>query len=229
MSLKKKYRIEKISLQSAKMLLDKFHYLNMVGGCRYGINFGIFDNYTNALVGVSIFHTPSAKEIYKGCFGINTYNIDGVFELGRLCINPANFEKNITSFFLSGSIKLLRKYKQVKAILTYADNGHHLGFIYQATNFKYYGLTDKKKDFFIDNGNGTTTKLQRGKCKHLKGEWVDKNQKHRYLLIFDKQLHCIWTEMKYPKGEQIAPMNSSLQSQYSDVLMPIESIQQKLF
>lgn len=230
MSIINKYSIERIGRYTALQLLKEYHYIHEEGGnFRSGINFGLFENETNFLIGVCVFHTPSAKEIVKGCFGINSYSLDGFYELGRLCINPFFYEKNLTSFFLGNSIKLLRKIKKISAILTYADCGYHVGYIYQATNFKYYGLTDKKKDFFIINPDGTHTKLQRGKCRHLHGEWRDKNQKHRYLMIFDKNLKPIWENMPYPKGTQLSPFNYDIQSKKKQEYVPIERKQLKLF
>ena len=229
MGLKDRYFIEKICRETSKKLLDEYHYLHEEGNFRSGINFGLFDKETKHLIGVCVFHTVSAKEIAKGCFAIDTYNLEGFMELGRLCINPHKHEKNITSFFLSTSIKLLRKMKKVVALLTYADVGFHTGYIYQACNFKYYGLTDQKKDFFIINEDGSEKKLQRGKCKYLNGEWREKNQKHRYLIIYDKSLKTIWQEISYPKGKQKSPFNNEKSNKPNQEFIPIESAQLKLF
>jgi hypothetical protein len=207
MGLKEKYFIERITRYVAKKLLDQYHYLHEDGNYRSGYNYGLFDKEKRILVGVCVFHTVSAKEIAKGCFGIDGFKLEGFYELGRLCINPHNHEKNITSFFLSNSINIFRKQTKVSALLTYADTGHHIGYIYQACNFKYYGLTDQKNDFFVKQFNGTFKKLQRGKCRHLDGEWRPKNQKHRYLITYDKNLIPLWQEQSYPKGEQKAPFN----------------------
>ena len=114
MALKDNYFIEKISRTTAKKLLDEYHYLHETGNFRSGINFGLFDTEKKLLIGVIVFHTNSAKEGVKGCFAIDSYKLDGFYELGRLCMNPHRHEKNITSFFLSGSIKLLRKIKCIK-------------------------------------------------------------------------------------------------------------------
>lgn len=229
MALKDKYFIEKISRYTAKKLLDEYHYLHEEGNFRSGINFGLFENETKLLIGVCVFHTVSAKEIVKGCFAIQSYKLDGFMELGRLCMNPHKHEKNLTSFFLSGSIKLLRKIENVVALLTYADSDHHTGYIYQACNFKYYGLTSPKKDFFILQDDGSYKKLQRGKCKHLKGEWRDKSQKHRYLIIYDDKLKTIWQEQPYPKSEQKAPFNFQETDKPNQEFMPIETAQLKMF
>lgn len=228
MSLKDKYFIERISRYAAKKLLDEYHYLHENGNYRSGDNYGLFGKSTRLLIGVTVFHTVSAKGIAKGCFGVDGYKLEGFYELGRLCINPHYFEKNITSFFLSNSISIFRKQKKVKALLSYADNGHHVGYVYQACNFKYYGLTDPKNDFFVKQSGGTFKKLQRGKCKHLDGEWRPKNQKHRYLIIYDKTLKCLWQEQPYPKGEQNSPFNNQQSDKPILKFIPQES-QPKLF
>jgi hypothetical protein len=229
MALKDNYFIQRISRYTAKKLLDVYHYLHEEGNFRSGINYGLFDVKSNHLIGVIVFHSNSAKEGVKGCFGIDAYKLDGFFELGRLCINPHHYEKNITSFFLAGSIKLLRKTEKVVALLTYADSHYHKGYIYQACNFKYYGLTDQKKDFFIKQENGTFKKLQRGKCRHLDGEWRDKSRKHRYLIIYDNKLKTIWEEAPYPKGEQKSLFNNEYTNKPNQKFMPIETAQLKLF
>lgn len=224
-SLKNRFFIKKISRSTSKKLLDKYHYLHKEGNFRSGINFGLFEVETKLLIGVCVFHTVSAKEIVKGCFGINSYKLEGFMELGRLCMNPHKHEKNLTSFFLSGSINLLKKIQTVVALLTYADSEHHTGYIYQACNFKYYGLTDPKKDFFILQKDGTYKKLQRGKCKHLIGEWRDKSRKHRYLIIYDKKLKTIWEEQPYPKTEQKSPFNFNKTDKEEQIYLPPETAQ----
>lgn len=227
--LKNKYFIEKISRYTAKKLLDEYHYLHKEGNFRSGINFGLFERESRMLVGVCVFHTASVKELAKGCFAIQSYNLEGFFELGRLCINPHKHEKNLTSFFLSGSIKSFRKIENVVALLTYADSDFHTGYVYQACNFKYYGLTSPKKDFFILQDDGSYKKLQRGKCKFLIGEWRDRSQKHRYLIIYDKKLKTTWRELPYPKQEQKAPFNFEITEKPNQYFIPVETAQLKLF
>lgn len=226
--LKERYFIERISRIAAKKLLDQYHYLHEEGNYRSGFNYGLFNKDSRLLIGVCVFHTASVKEIVKGCFGIESNHMEGLFELGRLCINPHYHEKNITSFFLSRSISLFRKQIKVDALLTYADDGFHVGYIYQACNFKYYGLTEAKCDFFIKQPDGSYKKHQRGQMKHLEGEWRPRNQKHRYLIIYDKELKTVWQEQSYPKGEQKAPFNSEKSDKPIQNFIPQEG-QPRLF
>jgi hypothetical protein len=98
----------------------------------------------------------------------------------------------------------------VRCILSYADTDLHVGYIYQATNFKYYGLTSKKKDFWILKEDGSYEKFKKGKGKKIrgtKGEYRDRSRKHRYLMIYDKTLKCKWEEQPYPKGDNKGEYN----------------------
>ena len=112
---------------------------------------------------------------------------EGLYELSRLCIDPQiqKEEYNITSWFLSKCIKRFKKDADPRCILSYADASRHSGIIYRATNFKYYGLTDKKSDFWIKQSDGSFAKHSRGPIKGLEGEWRERSRKHRYMMIFD--------------------------------------------
>lgn len=206
--MKDRYHIIKVSKCAAKEVLDAYHYIHKNGGnFRSGYNYALIDSKTLSICGIAVFHTNSVKEVIKGCFGIDDFKMTGFYELGRLCMNPNTHEKNLTSFFLSNSIKMFRKEVEVKCILSYADSDYHLGYIYQACNFKYYGLTDAKKDFFFLLDNGEYKKHQRGKLKGCAGEWRYRPQKHRYLLVFDNTIKTNWVEQPYPKGQQKTEFN----------------------
>lgn len=42
--------------------------------------------------------------------------------------------------------------------------------------------------------------MWRGSVKGLDGEWRPRSRKHRYMIIYDKNLKCKWQEETYPKG-----------------------------
>jgi hypothetical protein len=124
----KDYNIKRISKKEAKGILDEYHYLSKQGfSFRLGFNYGLFFN--KSLIGVAIYHALSVPETAKGCFGLERNQQKGLYELGRLALNPSCYERNLTSWFLSRTIKLLRKDTEVKAILSYADNSLHNGYI----------------------------------------------------------------------------------------------------
>jgi hypothetical protein len=202
--MKSDFYIDKVTKKQSEELLLKYHYLKDISkGFKSGWNYGLFKKNEfsplniGGLQGVCIFTGLPVPEVAKGAFGLERNEQQGLFELSRLCIEPStqSREYNITSWFVSRSIRQFRKDTEVKAILSYADSDHHSGTIYRACNFKYYGFTDRKKDFYYSDG----TKHSRGKVKGSEGEWKERSRKHRYLMVFDKQLQdkLNWKEEKY--------------------------------
>ena len=202
--MKSDFYIDKVSKKQAEDLLLQYHYLkDLSKGFKSGYNYGLFKHNDfsplniGGVLGVCIFTGLPVPEIAKGAFELERHEQQGLFELSRLCIRPdtQSSEYNITSWFVSKAIRQLRRDTEVKAILSYADNDFHSGTIYRACNFKYYGLTDRKKDFYYSDG----TKHSRGKIKGEEGEWKDRSRKHRYLMVFDKELQkrLTWEEQSW--------------------------------
>tara|TARA_Y100000310_G_C20471684_1_gene710385 strand:+ start:58 stop:699 length:642 start_codon:yes stop_codon:yes gene_type:complete len=191
-----------ISKEEASTLLNPYHYLTKEAkGFRSGYNYGAYID--GELLAVCIFHNPSVPEMVKGCFGLERHEQEGIFELGRLVKDPNANETLILSQFVALAIKQLRKDTNVKAILSYADSRYHKGFIYQALNFTYYGMTAPKTDFWFEQEDGSFIKHVRGKVKGAKGEWRPRSRKYRYLITYDKALQCKWEEETYPKGNNV--------------------------
>ncbi len=202
--MKSDFYIDKVTKKQSEELLLQYHYLKDISkGFKSGYNYGLFKRNEFSLLnigglhGVCIFTGLPVPEVAKGAFGLERNEQQGLFELSRLCIEPStqSCEYNITSWFVSRAIRQFRKDTEVKAILSYADNDYHSGTIYRACNFKYYGLTDRKKDFYYSDG----TKHSRGKVKGAEGQWKERSRKHRYLMVFDKQLQkrLTWKEEKW--------------------------------
>lgn len=105
---------------------------------------------------------------------------------------------NATSYLLGNSIKLLKK-ENIKAVITLATSDRHVGSIYQVCNFKYYGLTNAKTDFFTEDGRVNP----RGVTKNVRGVWIPIPRKHRYAYILDKSLKCNYQEQEKPKCDDI--------------------------
>ena len=192
---KKDFTIKQVSKQEAGTILLKYHYLKDVSkGFKSGYNYGIFKN--DILLGVIIFTGFPVPELAKGMLGLERNEQQGLFELSRLCLEPEiqKDEHNLASWFVARAIKQLRKDTEVKVILSYADSDYHNGTVYKACNFKYYGLSAPKKDFWIEQPDGTFKKHSRVKTKGIKGEWRERSRKHRYLIVFDKKLNVRWEE-----------------------------------
>ena len=207
--MKSDFYIDKVGKEEIKELLYTHHYLKDESkDFKSGFNYGLFKRSEwecplriGNCLGACIFTGLPVPEIAVGAFGLERNQQEGIYELSRLCIHPdvQKEEHNITSWFVSRCIKRFRKDARVSCILSYADANHHLGTIYRACNFSYFGLTDKKSDFWIKQPNGSFIKHSRGSTKGVEGEWRERSRKHRYLMIFDKELKVLWKEEKYGK------------------------------
>jgi hypothetical protein len=194
MSIKDKYTVKSIdNFQCKEWLLYK-HYLKRVPSISYA--FGIFDD--KILLGVITFGMPPSPPLCIGVCG-EDYK-DYVLELNRLVINEG-LEKNILSYFIGESLRMLPK---PLIIVSYAekDFGHN-GYIYQATNFIYTGLSEKRTDVVSD--------LHGRHAWEMKKEdrvYIDRARKHRYVYFVGnkKQVAEMKKQLrykieKYPKGD----------------------------
>lgn len=194
---KDRYQVSECSLDVARELVSDYHYLGGKG-FRSSVCYGLHDNSTGRYIGVAVYHGVSAPETVVGAFGLRRDEQEGIWELGRLVLKPEFNGKNYGSYLVGRSLRILRREHYVRAVISYAAADKHLGYVYQATNWIYCGLTAKKKDFWV---NG---KIQeRGKTKGVDGIWVGRPQRHRYVLVFDKSLTLKWVEEKYPKGSTL--------------------------
>ena len=195
---KQNYTVDLITKANCVPLLQNYHYLsNISKGFKSGFNVGL--HYQNVLVGVCIFTGWPVPELVKGCYGLPRTDQEGFFELSRLVLHPdhQSSEHNLATWFVSRSIRKLKKSLNVRSILSYADEDFHNGTVYAASNFKYYGLTAAKSDFWIKQCDGSFKKHSRGKVKGLDGEWRPRTRKHRFLITYDKKLNWLWHEQKW--------------------------------
>lgn len=191
----------KITYKEAFNLVAQFHYL---GKTRFigQYAFGYFED--DELLATVVYSPLSVPETPVGAFGLPRGHYDYLVEMSRMVIHPDLNGKNLGSQLIGFSIRELKK-TGVKAVITYADSSRHIGAVYQAANFAYFGLSTAKKDFYLENGQ----KISRGKVKGLRGEWRNRPQKHRYVYLLDKTLKIIWKQQPYPKNNRSAVPNCS--------------------
>ena len=191
--------LKKINKVEAYKFIKEYHYL---ADAKFFSKFayGLFLKENNQIVGVTTFSNPQGAVTMKGWFSLTNQD-QTVLELSRLCVVPQLNGTNATSYLLGNSLKLLRK-EDIRAVITLADNSRHSGSIYQVCNFTYYGLSNKKSDFFLYKGDGTFKKNFRGKTNEAPGVWLPRTQKHRYAYILDKTLLCNYIEKPSPKKEE---------------------------
>ncbi len=202
MVAKSDYSIAPVSKAQCSDLLQAHHYLSAISrGFKSGVNLGLY--FRDKIVGVCIFTGWPVPELLKGCFGLKRDQQKGFWELSRLVLDPKHqcSEHNLASWFVSKSISALRSSSYVRCILSYADAGFHSGTVYAACNFKYYGLSSAKKDFWFKLPSGEFKKHSRGSVKGCDGEWRDRNRKHRFLIINDKSLTCKWVQQKWSNNQ----------------------------
>jgi len=193
------YDITRVSSAVCAEILNKYHYLKDISkGFKSGYNYGLMID--ELCVGVCIFTGFPVPELSTGMLGLSRDDQDGLFELSRLCLLPniqGEDNHNMASWFVARAIRQLRKDITVRVILSYADADFHSGTVYRACNFKYYGLSASKKDFWIGDDSSGYVKHVRGPMKGLSGEWRPRSRKHRFVMVFDKTLNVKWEEKDY--------------------------------
>ena len=139
--MKQNYSIKSVKNSECNEWFLKKHYARRLPNIYYA--FGLYDN-LNLLQGVCSFGRPMSHTLISGA--VNGLYQDNFLELNRLVINEG-LERNVLSFFVSGCLNRLPK---PSVVVSYADTsqGHH-GFIYQATNWIYTGLSAKFKDYAV--------------------------------------------------------------------------------
>lgn len=183
------FTIKEISKTEAYDFVRLYHYLK--DNKFFSVYaYGLFCE--EELVGCATYSNPQGISSLKGWFGVENQD-KSILELSRLCMLPSLNGTNATSYLLGNSMKMLKQYN-IRAVLTLADSNRHIGSIYQVCNFKYYGLTDKKTDFFCEDGRTNP----RGATKDLHGVWLPRTRKHRYCYILDKELKVLYEEQPHP-------------------------------
>lgn len=184
------FRLSEVSKATCRVFCEKYHYLGKKDFLGYKC-FGLFIG--DVVCGVASYATPAGVSTLKGWFGVDNGCKD-ILELTRLCMLPTLNGTNATSYLLANSMKELHRRYGVRAIITLADASRHVGSIYQVCNFKYYGLTDAKTDFYSVDGS----KNKWGTNKSRSGVWLPRTRKHRYAFIFDDDLKCLYPEADRP-------------------------------
>jgi hypothetical protein len=162
-----------------KLIIEK-HYLHRKCPCSFA--FGLFENTTKNIVGVVIYGTPSSAPLRKGICGNDEKN--NVIELVRLWVDD-NVPKNGESFLIGNTLKLIDK----EIVVSYADTQfEHIGYVYQATNWIYTGLSAKRTNWTIKGvDKHCQTIADKYTSKELKEKYgndfqlIERSRKHRYV------------------------------------------------
>lgn len=187
----------------------KRHYAGRIPSVSYA--FGLYQD--KSLIGVVSFGTPASSSLLKGIAGEE--NAKYVLELNRLIIEDTA-PKNSASFLVSRGLKQLPK---PSIVVSYADTAQgHVGYIYQATNAVYTGLSAKRTDWKIKGlehlHGATIADKSRGKdnrAQYMRDTYgddfylQDRPRKHRYIYFVgcpeSIRQALKYPVLPYPKGE----------------------------
>lgn len=209
--MKTKYYVKQVPSSWTRKMILKMHYAKRMPSV--SIAFGLFKKENDEMIGVCTFGGTAN-------YCLNNI-IDGypTLELNRLCLEEGVNEKNILSFFVSSCLKLL---DGPLILVSYADSAmSHCGYIYQATNWMYTGLSNCVPEF---EKNGRTYHARTFTSKYgtaardfvtgLGYNLVQTKPKHRYLYFIGSKSQIKdmkeklkqkpgWEEQPYPKNENI--------------------------
>lgn len=160
-----------------------------------------------ALKAVCTFGKPATPFLCTGVCG-KKYSAS-VYELNRLC--RVDGFKEPLSAFVGACLRRLRAMNWI--IISYSDTQmNHHGYIYQATNFLYTGMTKERTDMYTGGGGQSHNRHY----EHAIGKDYDirkvRSSKHRYVYFCtrDKRLKREWMKslnypiLPYPKGDNNA-------------------------
>lgn len=193
--------VRQIARVDCEHFILRIHYARRWPSISYA--YGLYDK--AELVGVATYGTPPSSPLRKGIAG--EHNMNRVLELNRLCLKYNR--KNEASYLVAQSLKKLPK---GSIVISFADTSqNHKGVVYQACNFRYFGLSAKRTDWKIrgkEHLHGHTVadefRGQTGRAKLMREKYGDdfylqpRPRKHRYIYITGgKPYKKLWNEIKY--------------------------------
>lgn len=190
--------VRRITYDETKPFLLGIHYARRMPCITDA--FGLFLD--GRIIGCVTYGVPASHHL---CIGIaGEENAQMVRELNRLCILPEFNGKNYASFLVSQSLKML---PNGTFVVSYADTAwSHVGYIYQATNFLYTGLSAKRNDVYQPGGLHPRAYNKDDHSELMQS----RSRKHRYIYLcgnkstkrrMRKQLkYKVYDQ--YPKGDE---------------------------
>jgi len=202
------YKVKSIKTELCKEWLLYKHYAKRIPSISYA--FGLFEG--DILQGILTIGKPPSPALCVGVCG--EHNSKFVYELNRLCVND-DLKKNVLSYFVSQCLKKINNI----ILVSYADTSqNHNGYIYQATNWIYTGLSAKRTERYdIDNPNRHSKSVTENKNINYQDLAVrERPQKHRYIFfIASKKQKKRWNrELNYPICDYPKGQNKNYDASY---------------
>ena len=200
--------VVEIDKGTATRIVVRNHYLHRTCPISHAYALCDEDAYIRAVVTYGV---PCSSTLLKGVCGPSEQH--NVYELNRLWVS-SSMPRNSASMLVGRSLKMLDK----EIVVSFADSSRgHVGYVYQATNFLYCGLSAKFKDPVVRGfegmhhatfAHGMTKRQIEERFGKENVTWVDRPRKHRYVYINArgkrrKQLigKLRYEVLPYPKGE----------------------------
>jgi hypothetical protein len=197
-AIKSELSVRRITYEETKNFILFIHYARRMPCVQYA--FGLFHKNYPFPVGVVTFGQPASPTLCTGVAGKE--NKRNVLELNRLVLYPEYNNGNYASFLVGHSLKML---PSKTFVVSYADWGgwHHVGYVYQATNWLYTGMTKPRTEKYSESGH------QR---HYIDGEMRRqlRTSKHRYVyLVGNKsEVKKMRKQLRYPIIAQYPKGNS---------------------
>ncbi len=204
---KEDVKIKEITFKEASKFIKEGHYSHTMPVTNLFLGF----SYKSELNCVIVFGTGACYRLRDSLPNHNVLELVRLFSLD-------NAPKNMESYCISQSIKYIKQNKpEIKILVSFADPSQgHVGYVYQATNWFYTGLTLQAGNAIYEvNGirihprtllkkyNTTNKKealefLQRDNPNSVICQ-VKNNQKHRYLMFIGnhKENNDMLKNLKY--------------------------------
>jgi len=202
--------IKRITRSDCAPFILGIHYAKRWPSISYA--FGLFEG--AELIGIVTYGTPPSAPLKRGIAG-DEYKHQ-VLELNRLCLKYNR--KNEASKLVGASLKQLPE----SIVVSFADTEQgHKGYVYQACNFTYHGLSAKRTDWKVrgkehlhgqtiaDEFRGVKNRAQAMRDKYGEDFYLHpRPRKHRYIyLVGSKSFKRVagrsikYPQQDYPKGE----------------------------
>lgn len=194
----KRLSVKRIAYEDTKVFIMHIHYARRMPCVQYA--FGLFDGDYPFPVGVVTYGQPASPPLCKGVAGEE--NKKNVLELNRLVLYPEYNGGNYASYLVSHSLKML---PHGTFVVSYADWGgwHHVGYVYQATNWLYTGLTKPRTDKY--SAAGHARHYAEGETRRQM-----RTEKHRYIYLVGnkKEVERMRKQLNYPVLDEYPKGNS---------------------
>lgn len=210
------FRVIGVKAEETYPALMETHYAKRIPSITHA--FGLFDGAEP--IGYVTYGTPSSAPLRDGVAGKGNAGI--VIELNRLVM--LSDVENGPSCLVGRSLRMLPK---PRIVVSYADCGQgHIGYVYQACNFIYTGLSAKRTDWKLRGREGLhgqsvadMSKPAAGMGRGSRAEYMrerfgddfylkERARKHRYIYIVGSKRDRAWLSSQlcyptcpYPKGQ----------------------------